>query len=339
MNDKRDKSRKSSSARPTISQVAAAAGVSRSTVSRVFSRPDSISAATITRVRDIAASLGYTPNHAARALSTGRHRNIALIVPDVANPFFPPMIAATQEAAEAQDFCVFLGSSGESTEREHKLVERLSGQVEGIILVSSRQPDEQIVDLSERLSLVLVNRDIADIPRVLIDSAGGTLEAIDHLATLGHRQVAYVSGPPGSWSNAQRQKAVRRGASRHKMSMRTVACRAASFDAGSECVDAILSLGTRAVIAFDDLVAQGIMAGLTARGIAVPEQMSVIGCDDVLGAATIPPLTTVSNCSAEAGRVGYRLLMDKLESEVVSDVRYVMNTHLVLRQTTAAPGE
>ncbi len=337
MKDKRGKSGNGVSTRPTISQVATAAEVSRSTVSRVFSRPESISEQTILRVRKIAAELGYTPNHAARALSTGRHRNIALIVPDVANPFFPPIIAAAQEAAEAQDYCVFLGSSGESAERELKLVERLSGQVEGMILVSSRLADEQIVDLHARQSLVLVNRDIENIPRVLIDSAAGTLEAVAHLAQLGHRQVAYISGPSGSWSNAQRQRAVRRGAARHKMSMRTIACRAASFEAGRECVEAILAMGSKAVIAFDDLVAQGVIAGLAGRKLSVPQNMSVIGCDDVLGAATIPPLTTVSNCSTDAGSVSYRLLMDKLESHVQSDVRYVMNTHLVVRDTTASP--
>lgn len=337
MNDKRGKPGSSTSARPTISQVATRAGVSRSTVSRVFSRPDSISEQTIKRVKKVAAELGYTPNHAARALSTGRHRNIALIVPDVANPFFPPIIAAAQEAAEAQNYCVFLGSSGESAERELKLVERLSGQVEGIILVSSRLADEEIVGLYTRQSLVLVNRDIENIPRVLIDSAGGTLEATAHLAGLGHSQLVYLSGPAGSWSNAQRQRAVRRGAARHKMSMRTIACRAASFEAGRDSVAAILATGTRAVIAFDDLVAQGVMAGLAERGLSVPEDMSVIGCDDVLGAATIPPLTTVSNCSTDAGTVSYRLLMDRLESTVQSDVRYVMNTHLVVRNTTAPP--
>ena len=319
---------------PTISQVAAAAGVSRSTVSRVFSRPDSISQATIRRVKAVAEQLGYRPNQTARALSTGRHRNIAVIVPDVANPFFPPLIAATQDEADRHDYCVFLGNSGENAEREDQLVHRLGSQVEGLILVSSRLSDRQIADLAERRPLVLVNRDLADIPRVLIDSAKGTQASVEHLASLGHESVVYVSGPSASWSNRQRRNAVRRAAAAHRIKMRSVACQTPTFESGRQVVPQIAATGTRAVIAFDDLVAQGILAGLAENSIRVPHDFSVVGCDDVLGAATYPALTTVSNRSEEAGRVACKLLMDMLESNAYADVRYVMDTHLVFRNTT-----
>src|SRR3569623_1610381 len=93
----------------TISQVAAAVGVNRSSVSRAFSRPEMLNAETVARIMEAAERLGYTPHHSARALSTGRHGNVALVVPDVANPFFPPMIRAVQNEADHQDYCVFLG--------------------------------------------------------------------------------------------------------------------------------------------------------------------------------------------------------------------------------------
>ena len=319
---------------PTISQVAAAAGVSRSTVSRVFSRPDSISQETIGRVKAIAQQLGYMPNQTARALSTGRHRNIAVIVPDVANPFFPPLIAATQEEADRHDYCVFLGNSGENAEREDKLVSRLGSQVEGLILVSSRMSDQRIAGLAERRPLVLVNRDLANIPRVLIDSAKGTQASVEHLASLGHDSVVYVNGPAASWSNRQRRNAVRRAAAANRIKMKSVACQTPTFESGRQIVSQIAATGARAVIAFDDLVAQGILAGLAETGIKVPGDFSVVGCDDVLGAATYPALTTVSNCSEEAGRVACKLLMDMLETNAFADVRYVMDTHLVFRNTT-----
>lgn len=319
---------------PTISQVAAAAGVSRSTVSRVFSRPDSISQETIRRVKSIAEQLGYMPNQTARALSTGRHRNIAVIVPDVANPFFPPLIAATQDEADRHDYCVFLGNSGESAEREEKLVSRLGGQVEGLILVSSRMSDQRIASLAERRPLVLVNRDLANIPRILIDSAKGTQASVEHLASLGHKSVVYVSGPGASWSNRQRRNAVRRAAAANEMKMKTVACQTPTFESGRQVVSQIAATGARAVIAFDDLVAQGILAGFAEKGIGVPGDISVVGCDDVLGAATYPALTTVSNCSEEAGRVACKVLMEMLEAHTFADVRYVMDTHLVFRDTT-----
>jgi len=311
-----------------------AAGVSRSTVSRVFSRPESISQDTIRRVKAIAEQIGYLPNHTARALSTGRHRNIAVIVPDVANPFFPPLIAATQDEADRHDYCVFLGNSGESAEREEKLVNRLGGQVEGLILVSSRMSDQQIAALAERRPLVLVNRDLANIPRVLIDSAKGTLESVEHLASLGHDSVVYVNGPGASWSNRQRRNAVRRAAAARKIKMKSVACQTPTFESGRQVVSQISASGARAVVAFDDLVAQGILAGLAENSIKVPRDISVVGCDDVLGAATYPALTTVSNCSEEAGRVACKLLMEMLETNAFADVRYVLDTHLVFRDTT-----
>ncbi len=318
---------------PTISQIAAKAGVSRSTVSRVFSRPDEISQETIERVRAIADSIGYVPNHAARALSTGRHRNIAVMVPDVANPFFPPLIAAAQSEADRHDYCIFLGSSSESATREEELVRRLGGQLAGMVLVSSRMSEKKIRQLAER-PLVLVNRDITGIPRVLIDSTDGARQAVEHLAELGHNELVYLSGPSNSWSNTKRRNAVRRTAAAKNIRFSAISSQKPTFEAGYESVDAILESGTRAVIAFDDLLAQGVLAGLAARRIAVPEQISVIGCDDVLGATTFPPLTTVSNRSEDAGRVACRLLMEMLENNMSPDVRYVMDTHLVIRAST-----
>src|SRR5882762_5134519 len=184
---------------PTISQVAEAAGVSRATVSRAFTRPDMLSADTVRRVMGIAEKIGYVPNHTARALSTGRYGNVALVVPDVANPFFPPLIRAAQTEAEKLDFCVFLGNSDENPDQEEKLVSRFSTQVEGFILASSRLSEERIRFQAARRPLVLINRDIKGIPRVLMDSGVGVAETVDHLAGLGHKRIAYISGPKSSW--------------------------------------------------------------------------------------------------------------------------------------------
>src|SRR3954464_15962691 len=123
---------------PTISQVAKASGVSRATVSRAFSRPEMLTEATVRRVKEVADELGYVPNQVARALSTGRHGNIALIVSVVANPFNPPLIRAAQWRADKAGLCVFLGNSDEDPVREEMLVGRFSVQVEGLVIASSR---------------------------------------------------------------------------------------------------------------------------------------------------------------------------------------------------------
>jgi len=319
---------------PTISQVAKAAGVSRATVSRAFTRPDMLSAETVRRVTAIAKKIGYVPNHTARALSTGRHGNVALVVPDVANPFFPPLIRATQVEAEKHDFCVFLGNSDENPEHEEKLVSRFSTQVEGFILASSRLSDARIRFQAARRPLVLVNRDVKGIPRVLMDSGAGIAEAVDHLARLGHKRIAYISGPSNSWSNAQRRAAIQRRAKSRALQVLLVPAQMASFQSGYAAAPAILDYGATAAVAFDDLMAQGALAGLAARGVAVPGDFSVVGCDDVLGAITYPPLSSVSNACSEAGRVAVSLLMDILKTRVVRDVRIILSTSLVIRNTT-----
>ena len=320
--------------RPTINQVAEAAGVTKSSVSRAYTRPEMLSEETVRKIFAAAEELGYVPNHTARALSTGRHGNIALIVPDVANPFFPPLIRAAQIEAERSDYCVFLGNSDEKPKQEDKLIGRFGGQVEGILLVSSRLSDEKIVSHAANRPMVLINRDVDGIPRVLIDSAAGVKEAVEHLASLGHKKLVYVSGPQGSWSNKQRRAAVRQSARAFGIEATIIANESAAFEAGRRVVPSVLSSGATAAIAFHDLTAQGMLAELLQRGVSVPDDLSVVGCDDVLGATTYPPLTTVSNRSVEAGKTALTLLVDMLENQAIRDVRYVLKTNLVIRNTT-----
>ncbi len=321
--------------RPTISEVAALAGVARSTVSRAFSQPDRLTRETVARVLNVAKQLGYTPNPVAQALSTGRSRNIALVVPDVANPFFPPLIRAAQRRAEEFDLCVFLGDSDEKPEREGQLLERFANQVDGVVLVSSRLSDEQIRSYAQRLPLVLINRDIDNILRVLIDSGTGIEEAVQHLADLGHRQVAYVSGPATSWSNAQRRTAIRSAAQRHGVEVTSISANRSTHESGRKAAERIVASGATACVAFDDLLAQGILAGLAELSVRVPHDISVIGCDDVLGSTTSPALTTVSNHCVAAGEAAISLLADGIGDAAELDVRHVLKTHLVVRESTS----
>jgi len=159
-------------------------------------------------------------------------------------------------------------------------------------------------------------------------------EAVAHLAELGHKSLVYVAGPSSSWSNAQRRMAVRKSATALGLEVQTIAAAVPSFQAGRNAVPAIRASGATAVVAFDDLMAQGILAGMSEAGVRVPEEFSVVGCDDVLGAATYPPLTTVSNRSVEAGKAAFSLLMDVLDSSAIRDVRYMLETHVVVRGTT-----
>ena len=176
----------------TIGDVAAKAGVSRATVSRAFTRPNLLTPAVVEQVRRIADELGYVPNRIARALSTGRFGTLALLVPDIANPFFPPLIRAAQARADALGYAVFLGDSDETPDREDRLLAKLAPQVDGFVVASPRLDEERIRFHAGQKPTVLINRDIADVPRVLIDVRGGIEMAMTHLFALGHRRIAYV---------------------------------------------------------------------------------------------------------------------------------------------------
>jgi LacI family transcriptional regulator len=306
-------------------------------VSRAFSRPGMLSPETVARVMAVAAQLDYAPNQVARALSTGRYGNIALIVPDVANPFFPPLIRAAEARADAAGLCVFLGDSDEDPAREDRLSAKLAAQVDGIILASSRQAEDAVRALRHRRPLVLVNRDIDGLDRVLIDSAPGVDAAVRHLHQLGHQRIAYVGGPRASWSNQQRRAAVLQTAEDLGIVAIEVAAERPSYEGGMAAAQAVLSARTTAAIAFDDLVAQGLLAGLAGLGIEVPTALSVIGCDDVLGARTYPPLTTISCRSNDAGRVAVEMLLAQIEAGSSSGTAQRLGTELIVRATTAKP--
>lgn len=319
----------------TIGDVAAAAEVSRSTVSRAFTRPQLLSPETVDHVRAVAARLGYVGNQAARALSTGRFGNIAVVVPDIANPFFPPLVRSLQLAAETADLAVFLGDSDESAEREAKLIARLAPQVEGFVLASPRLSEELIRELAATRPVVLVNRDLDGIPRVLIDSSGGMTEAVMLLKKLGHQRLAYLAGPRDSWSDQQRRAVLTQTSDAAGLTVEIIEVGRPSYAAGRDSVSAVVRSGATAAIAFDDVVSQGVLAGLELRGISVPSDFSLVGCDDTLAALTTPALTSVSAGAAIAGTAAAKLLIHLLDAPDPGAERIAIETHLVIRATTS----
>lgn len=184
--------------------------------------------------------------------------------------------------------------------------------------------------MAYNVPLVLINRDIAGINRVLIDSGQGMAQAVARLADLGHRKIAYVGGPAKSWANEQRHRAVARAAHIHDVQLIEIPAGAASFSAGTEVVSKLLLTDSTAVIAFDDVLAQGILVGFAERNIRVPQQFSVVGCDDVLG---YPALTTVSSRSEEAGRTAVEMLFDSLKETNNADLCKILGTELIARET------
>lgn len=159
---------------PTISRVAAEAMVSRATVSRAFGAPHLLSRETVEAVRAAATRLGYVPNQTARALSTGRTGNIALVVPDITNPFFAALMRGAQARARAAGYAMFLGDSDERPELEDELLAKLAAQVEGFLLVAPRMAEDRIRHHAARRPTVLINSDVPDLTRLLVDTVRAT---------------------------------------------------------------------------------------------------------------------------------------------------------------------
>ena len=319
---------------PTITEVAIAAGVDRSSVSRAFSRPDLLRAETVASIRAAADRLGYAPNRNARALSTGRHGNVALIVPDIADLAFPALIRAAQLEAYREGLCMFLGNSDEDARLEERLITQFSGQVDGILLAAPRLSIDAIKAVAAQKPVVVINRDIAGVPRVLVDRTPGIDTALKHLGERGHRRIAYVGGPSGSWSAKLRRTAVTAAAASHGVKLDVIDPTAPSgYEAGRLAAREIAKSAATAVLAYDDTVAQGVIAGLAAEGLVVPTAMSVISCEEVLGAAA-PALTTIGSRMADAGKIAVGLLIDTLETVGLRDASYRIDAHLIVRSST-----
>jgi LacI family transcriptional regulator len=326
------------SAVPTIKDVAAAARVSRATVSRVFSQPHLVNRETVELVQAVAKRLNYVPNHTARALSTGRAGNIALVVPDITNVFFAALMRGAQAAARDRGYATFLGDSDEAVEIEDVLLAKLAAQVDGFVLASSRLPKERILEHAKRRPLVLVNRDIPALPRLLVDTGASYERAVEHLAALGHRAIAYVAGPRLSWSNRQRQGAVAAAAERLGIRLEQIQTARPSFEAGQGCADSLIAADVTAALTFDDIIAQGIIAGLAAHGRSVPADLSLVGCDGVLAPTIYPALTSVEIPCATAGRRAVELLLDVLNGTASRGGRITLQTELIIRASSAVPG-
>ncbi|GAB3806599.1 LacI family DNA-binding transcriptional regulator [Micromonospora zhanjiangensis] len=296
----------------TIRDVARASGVHISTVSRAFSAPHLVNPETRSRVLACAERLGYRPNRAARALITGRTHNVGLIVADIANPFFPPLIKAAESQARHRDYHVFVADTNEDPAAEEELVHALAKQVDGVLLCSPRMSNSLIEQLSREVPLVLINRQVAGLPAVMMDNGQGARSAIDHLLALGHRDLALLGGPRGSWTNREIRRSAVAAARAGGADLTVLGPNPPTESGGSALAEQVHRCGATAVLAYNDLMAIGLIEGLDALGIRVPQDVSVVGIDDIaLSRLTRPKLTTVATPAAAAGRTAVDMLLQR----------------------------
>ncbi|KUL30782.1 LacI family transcriptional regulator [Actinoplanes awajinensis subsp. mycoplanecinus] len=293
----------------TIKDVARLAGVSASSVCRALADPDRVRPETRDRVQTAARQLGYHPNRVARSLITGRTANIGVVLPDLGNPFFPTVVKAIQTQARRGDYAVLLTDTDEDPAVEVPAIRALAMQVDGFLLCSPRAADDELRAVAEK-PMVVLNRRISPFPSVTADNSGGMRQAVGHLHALGHRTISYVAGPRTSWSNRDRLRGLRAATSALGMTLIEIGNVAPTVAGGAAAADLVAAAPVTAVLAYNDLVALGLVQRFQARGIAVPGQLSVVGFDDILVAALVgPPLTTVAIGKEQIGRVGVDLLL------------------------------
>jgi DNA-binding LacI/PurR family transcriptional regulator len=327
------------SQQPTIYDVARAAGVAPSTVSRAFSRPGRVNSDTAQRIRDVAAELGYRVNPIARALSTQRTRMIALMVSDITNPFYFEIIRGAEKAAAAAGYTMVLSDTQESHVLERQALELAMPAVEGIVLASSRMSDSAIRMTAKQKPLMVLNRAITDIPSVVTDNAGGARSALEHLAALGHQTVTYVAGPDASYADGLRWRALLEASQEFDVRVRRTDPNRPTVGDGIRAAAVLTPSTTSGVIAYNDQLAIGLIRGFNNARVKVPRDVSVVGFDNVMLAELVTPgLTTVAAPLKLMGATAVQNLLASMGgARPGSRQPIVLPTQLVVRASTAKP--
>jgi LacI family transcriptional regulator len=308
-----------------------------STVSRTFSAPHLVNSDTRARVLATAEDLGYRPNRAARALTTGRTHNIGLIVADIANPFFPPLVKAAESQARQRDYHVFVTDTNEDPAVEVELIHALAKQVDGVILCSPRMSNAQIEQVAGEVALVLVNRLVPAFAAVTMDVLAGARRAVEHLTSLGHRRIVLLGGPRGSWTNREIRRAATVAARSGGAELLVLGPYPPNEDGGMAAASAVGRCGATAVLAYNDLMALGLIEGLQQLNIDVPRDVSIVGIDDIrLSRLARPKLTSVAMPTAAAGRAAVDMLLQQGDDRRTT-AQVTLQTELVIRESTG-PG-
>ncbi|KQP69449.1 transcriptional regulator [Microbacterium sp. Leaf288] len=315
----------------TLTDVARRAGVSVATASRAFGEPDRLAVATRDRVLRAASDLGYATPQAATTT-----RTIGVIVPDVANPVYATLLKAIEGQAWHGRHRIVLFDADEDLRREREQIER-ARKLDGMLLCSPRLPDEDVLALVGETPYVVINRLLAGAPCVLMDAEHGPRQAVEHLAALGHRHIAYAAGPLGSWADSRRSDTVARACESFGIRLTRLSHHAASIQGGRAAAAPAAASGATAVIAYNDLVALGVEAGMSDLGRSCPEDISIVGIDDIeMAGAVTPGLTTVRMPIGRSGALAVDLLLQAMAGTPPEEAA-VLNSQLIVRGSTGAP--
>jgi LacI family transcriptional regulator len=304
----------------SLRDVAKAAKVSVGTVSNVLNRPEVVAPETLARVQATIKELGFVPNGFARHLRSGQSRTLGLIVPDVANPFFTEVARGVEDAASKRDYAVFLCNSDESATKEDRYINVLiQQQVRGVLITPADMKSDRLEAMRERgISVTLLDREIKGRKQcsVSVDDVHGGQIAIEYLAGLGHKNIAWVCGPESIPQVADRGAGVTKAAKVAGAKIETIRVPLMNAAKGEEAAKKILELDVMptAIFCANDLLALGVMRALLASKVRIPEQVSILGYDNIeFAPSAAVPLSSIAQPSYQMGVTAADLLLNECE--------------------------
>jgi DNA-binding LacI/PurR family transcriptional regulator len=332
----------------SIKDIARAAKVSHPTVSRALSNSPLVKGETAKRIRQIAASLGYRPSAIARSLATKRTKTIGVVVTSIADPFIADVVSGVEEAANDHGYSVFLANSNANPDREVRVVHSFhERRVDGILVTASRVGALYVPLLSQlKVPIVLINNQHPDetdefIYSVTIDNIKASTEVMRHLIGLGHKRIAYIGDRGGFQSDIERLAGYRQAlaSAQYPFLPELVVHGDGKPEGGGQAMERLLALRNppTAVFCYNDMSALGALRALHSHGIKVPEELSLVGFDDLaIASYTSPLLTTVSQPKQQMGRMAMEIMI-KLLSRIDSKTNIKVEGKLIIRESTAPP--
>lgn len=327
----------------TLEDVAKAAGVHKATVSRALN-PETqsvVNEQTVRRITRVAESLGYVRNLTARSLRVKSTMTVGVVIPDLTNPIFPPMVRGIETYLAKHGYTVLLADTDESREEEKEAIRSLSERrVDGFIVATGADDHETIPRMFEQgIPVVLANRGAGNVPYPLVtgDDEAGMREAAQYLYGLGHRDIIHLAGPMNFSTTRNRAREIVRVCEELGMTCRVVEVENLRVDAGKSAVDRLLESPRTftAIQASTDLLALGALRSLRAHDLRCPEDVSVIGFNDMPFAAEFSPgLTSVKVPLDEIGAEAARLLVTRLQEGKNSQRVVTLPVSLVIRQSS-----
>ena len=328
----------------TIKDIALRAGVSTMTVSRVINDSGYVAEKTRKAVEAAISELNYQPNLLARSLINRKSSFVYVIVPDISNPFYADLTKGVERVARGAGYHIILSNGywNEALEEEH--IEAARGRMaEGVILVLPKLAEKRIRELNKRTPLVVVDKHVRsrDIDSVYIEQNDGAARAVEHLIELGHRRIAFLSGPRRIYNSIARHRGYAEALKRHGITPDPALVLRGdfTFESGQRAFEQILDLSPAerptAVFAASDLVALGLMRSAFRHHFRIPQDLSLVGFDDItLSSIVNPPLTTVRHPFIKMGERAMKHLLGKLDPNAHPDDGERLVNTLVVRETT-----